>query len=105
MFGKFGRAPEKANTTMVMSVEKAARIASLDENIANLVNTYQAALMDTIADDRNILTNAAAEMRTALKEKGISLEVPSDGGDSDVKDFVESFVAARAQNTGRREGF
>jgi len=103
MFGKRGIESPKQGNAEGVSIEKAARVASLDERIAELVSVYEQSRIDTIADDAGILSQTAEDIRKALEAKGISLSIQKDESNSDVSAFVESFKAARQQNTGRRE--
>ena len=102
MFGKRGVEATGSAQNKILSVDKAARILSLDDRIASLVDQYQELRINTIKDDAAMIESTAATLREAIKAKGIGLDLAPDEADSDIRAFIASFNHAREQNTGRR---
>ena len=102
MFGKRGIEANGSPQNEKLSVDKAARILSLDDRIAGLVDQYQELQINTIKDDGAMIESTAASLREAIKAKGIDLDLVPDEADSDISAFLASFNHAREQNTGRR---
>lgn len=103
MFGKRGFEGNKASSEELMSVEKAARILSVNEKMRDLVNRFSQLQLDGIKADEALLDDAARDIRGVIKAKNITLSGVSQENNADIKAFVESFELALTQNTGRCE--
>ncbi len=101
MFGKrkgFEVAPEINKE--INSVEKAARVLSINDEVKGLVARYQELLLGVTNDDAVLLDNVSVELRDIFKAKNIKLGI-DEANNADIRAFIESFEHAMSQNTGR----
>jgi len=103
MFGKSSpesSAGNRLENKEINSVEKAARVLSINEKVKSLANRYKELQLGLTTDDAVLLDKVAMELRDIFKAKNIKLGI-DEANNADIKAFIESFEHALEQNTGR----